>query len=109
MEEEDFWEVCETFVTVRKDDKIIAEGRIHFQVYSNEWDAEDEYHDRQGHDDALIINGERYQTWDIEKDGYVVEWGDEREYNGTYETSAQAYDDFEKAIKGEIQYQQNSS
>ena len=107
-EEEDFWDITETFVTVKKDDKIIAEGRIHYEVFSNEWDEEIEDYDRQNHDDALIINGKRHQTWDIEKDGFEIVWGDEREF-GTYESADDAYDDFEKLIEGEIQKQKNNS
>ena len=101
-EEEDFWDVTITFVTVKKDDEIIAEGRIHYQIFSNEWDEEMEVYDRQGHDDALIINGKRHQSLDIEKDGYLIEWGDEREF-GTYESLDDADYDFEKLIEGEIQ------
>ena len=108
MEEEDFWDITETFVTVKKDDKIIAEGRIHYEVFSNEWDEEIEDYDRQNHDDALIINGKRHQTWDIKKDGFIIVWGDEREF-GTYESEDDAYDDFEKLIEGEIQKQKNNS
>ena len=105
MEGEDFFDVTETYVVVMKDGKTIAEGRIHYEVFENIWEEEMEMHDRQNHDDALIINGKRYQSGELsEEDGYEIEWGDERELN-TYDTYDEADSAFEDYVKHEMEHQ----
>ena len=104
LEEEDFYDIVQTYATVKKEGKIIAEGKIHYAIFENEYLEDYETHDRQGEDDVLIMNGKRYQSAELEDDGYEIEWGESREL-GIYDDLNEAYKYYEDYVKIEIDRQ----
>jgi len=109
----DYWDVTETYVTVEKEGKVIAEGRIAISKMYWEWNEEDDIHHRycNSDDSTLILNGKRYDNPEAYEKEYgfkIVDWGDERDM-GIYETEEEMLDDFEKFIEAEIEYQKESS
>ena len=102
FEEEDFYDITQTSVTVSQDGKVIAEGRIHYEIFENIWNEDEEIHDREGECSAFIINGKRYDnpSFYSKEYGFEIEWGDERELD-TFETFDEAKSAYENYLKSE--------
>ena len=100
-EEKDCYQITEAYVTLYKDGKEIAYGRMGYTLYECTWNDEDEEHDRQI-DGQIVIwwgvdgyeNGKEIEEDEIDYE--EIEWGEEREvWYGPWNKDG----DYEKAIE----------
>ena len=113
MDGTDYWDVTETYVTVEKEGKVIAQGRILISKVYCEWNEEYDGHHRycDSGEKTLILNGKRYDNPTAYEEEYgfeIVAFDDERELD-IYKTEEEMLDGFEKFIEAEIEYQKKSS
>ena len=79
-EEEPFWEVTETYVTLYKDGKEVAEG-IAWDIYVNNWIEEvDDFQRESDHGEIILVDDKEFEDYDD------IEWGEEKEYEGNIES-----------------------
>ena len=100
---DDFYDITQTSVVVLQDGEVIAEGRIHYEIFENIWNEDEEMHERQGECSAIIIKGKRYENPSFyRKDyGFEIQWGDERELD-TFNDFTEAESAYEDYVKDEI-------
>ena len=79
-EEEPFWEVTETYVTLHKEGEEVAEG-IAWDIYINQWNEEvDDFERESDHGEIILVNDKEFADYD------EIEWGEEKEYEGNIES-----------------------
>ena len=76
LENEPFWEVTETFVTLYKEGKEIAEG-IAWDIFVNQWIEEAEDFQRESdHGEIILVDDKEFTDYD------EIIWGEENEFEG---------------------------
>lgn len=90
-----FWQICEYNVIAYKNDKVVAEGYIEFEIYENTWMEEVCEYDREGEGSVFIINGKEVDYNEFDN----VELDTEREMV-RYSDLSYAQDSFKMLIRG---------
>lgn len=90
-----FWQVCEYNVIVYKNDKVVAEGYIEFEIYENTWVDDVSEYDREGEGSVLIIDGQKVDHEEFDNVELVTEREMER-----YSDFSYAKDAFDMLIDG---------
>ena len=85
---EKFWQVCDYNVIVYKNEKVIAEGYIEFDLYENIWLNEDQGYDREADGAVLIIDGKQVDHDDFDNVELITERGLERYCDYDYASDA---------------------
>ncbi len=76
LKNEPFWEVTETFVTLYKEGKEIAEG-IAWDIFINQWIEEAEDFQRESdHGEIILVDDKEFTDYD------EIIWGEENEFEG---------------------------
>ena len=85
---EKFWQVCDYNVIVYKNEKVIAEGYIEFDLYENIWLNEDQGYDREADGAVLIIDGKQVDHDDFDNVELITERETERYCDSDYASDA---------------------
>ena len=81
--EEDLYQITNSYVTLYKDGKEIAYGRMGYSLWECQWIEEEECHQREGEDEIVVWwDVDRYENGKVavrDEDYDKIEWGEERE------------------------------